>query len=73
MNYNLLDSQASAEPVCCKKCACRFANKRFHSVRQAKHLKSRPVGVELFCVDGRGAEHTEKERERDIRKLSLTL
>ena len=68
MNYNLLDSQASTEPVCCKECACRLANKRFHSAVQAKYLKSRPVGVEMFCVDGRRAEHTQTEGEREREK-----
>jgi hypothetical protein len=68
MNYNLLDSQASAEPVCFKECACRVVNKRFHSVWQAKHLKSRPAGVELFYVDGRRAEHAERARETEKHK-----
>ena len=50
LNYNLWDSQAPAEPLCCKECACRMANKVVHSVWQAKHLKSLPVGVDSAVI-----------------------
>jgi len=82
MDYNLLDSQASAEPVCCKECACRVANKRFHSYGKPSTWKA--VQWESNCsvwMDGERniQRETERERERQIdrqpamRKWSLIV